>query len=161
MDFLDLINVTLLLSQLALTLFLLWNLWGWLVASLDIFLKIFQEKQRETFVFFWPSTKPPWHHKNWYYITGGGASTYMYPNLHCTSFLEPDKLRKGVLEKFTTFSNLIHLCRLRESETLILTFFQDLQVGDVISPFLRKEKLTKMLCGAINNQTNKRWMSSE
>lgn len=80
----------------------------------------------------------------------------MYPNLHCTSFLEPDKLRKRVLEKFRTFSNLIHLCRLRESETLILTFFQDLQVGDVISPFLRKKKLTKMLCGAINNQTNKR-----
>ena len=68
-----------------------------------------------------------------------GASTYMYPNLHCTSFLEPNKLRKGVLEEFTTFSDLIHLCRLRESRSLSLTFFQDLQVGDVISPFLRKK----------------------
>lgn len=138
-DFLYLINVTLLLSQLALRLFLLWNLWGWLVASLDIFFAdIPREKQRETLVFFWPSTKPPWHHKNWHHIMSG-ASTYMYPNLHCTSFLEPNKLRKGVLEEFTTFSDLIHLCRLRESRSLSLTFFQDLQVGDVISPFLRKK----------------------
>ena len=60
----------------------------------------------------------------------------MYPNLHSTSFLEPDKLRQGVLEEFKTFSDLIHLCRLRESETiLILTFIQGLQVGHVISPF--------------------------
>lgn len=73
----------------------------------------------------------------------GGASTYMYPDLHCTSFLEPHKLRKGVLEEFTTFSDLIHLCRLRESKTLILTFFQDLQVGDVISHFLRKKNWQK------------------
>ena len=160
MDFLDLINVTLLLSQLALHLFLLWNLWGWLVASLDIFCR-YSKRNREKHLCSFDHQQS--HHdttRTGIYIMGG-ASTYMYPNWHCTSFLEPDKQRKGVLEEFTTFSDLIHLWRLRESETLILTFFQDLQVGDVISPFSRKKKLTKMLCGAINNQTNKRWMSSE
>ena len=141
-DFLYLINVTLLLSQLALKPIFALKLVRLTCGKSRHFLQIFQEKQRETFVFFWPSTKPPWHHKNWYYITDG-ASTYMYPNLHCTSFLELDKLRKGVVEEFTTFSDLIHLWRLRESETLILTFFQDLQVGDVISPFLREKNWRK------------------
>ena len=152
MDFLDLINVTLLLSQLALHLFLLWNLWGWLVASLDIFCR-YSKRNREKHLCSLDHQQS--HHETT--ITGiyimGGASTYMYPNLHCTSFLEPDKLRKGVLEEFTTFSDLIHLWRLRESETLILTFFQDLQVGDVISPFSRKKTdKNVMWC---NKQPNK------
>ena len=141
-NFSYLINVTLLLSQLALHFFLLWNLWGWLVASLDISLQIFQEKQREKLMFFWPSTKPPQHHKNWYHLMGG-AFTYMYPNLHCTSFLEPDKLRKGVLEEFTTFSNLIHLCKLRESETFNSDFLSGFAGTWCNFPFFKKEKTDK------------------
>lgn len=160
MDFLDLINATLLLSQLALHLFLLWNLWGWLVASLDIFfVDIPRETERNICVLLTinKATMTPQelvlYHRWWsLHIHVPQSALYLLSRTWQT--------KKGSSGKIYNFQQSYPLVQVKRIWNFNSDFLSGFAGRWSNFPFFKK-KLTKMLCGAINNQTNMRWMSSE
>ena len=162
MDFLDLINVTLLLSQLALTLFLLWNLWGWLNCgkSRHFFVDIPREIERNISVLLTinKATMTPQelvlYHRWWsLHIHVPQSALYLLSRTWQT--------KKGSSGKIYNFQQSYPLVQVKRIWNFNSDFLSGFAGRWCNFPFFKKKKLTKIICGAINNQTNKRWMSSE
>ena len=151
---------SLLLSQLALKPFFALKLVRLTCGKSRHFLQIFQEKQRETFVFFWPSTKPPWHHKNWYLYHGWSLHIHV-PKSALYLLSRTWQTKKGSSGRIYNFQRSYPLVKVKRIWNFNSDFLSGFAGRWCNFPFFKKKKLTKMLCGAINNQTNKRWMSSE